>query len=146
MKINDFVTSSVAATNRMKAVRSQGSAAELAIQVELGSMGLIYSVQEQLLPNIQRRADIAFRNERVAVFVDGCFWHGCPLHGTQAKANADFWREKIERNKVRDAHTNRCLAEAGWTVVRVWEHEDPIDAALRIQAILYGRIGSISNQ
>lgn len=127
---------------RMKAVRKRGSAAEARLCTALESRGLKYAVDAQPLPDLNRRADILFKEEEVAVFVDGCFWHGCPLHGTQAKANADFWREKIERNKARDADTNRRLAEAGWTVVRVWEHEDTIDAALYIQAILQGSSGS----
>ena len=76
----------------------------------------------------------------VAVFVDGCFWHGCPLHGSQAKANADFWRGKILRNKIRDTDTNQRLAEAGWIVLRFWEHDDPQAAGLRIQMFVKGNI------
>lgn len=73
---------------------------------------------------------------RLAVFVDGCFWHGCPVHATWPKTNAEFWRAKIEKNRVRDRDTNRRLREEGWTVVRVWEHEDVDEAADRIIAIV----------
>jgi DNA mismatch endonuclease (patch repair protein) len=82
---------------------------------------------------------VVFRPVKVAVFVDGCFWHGCPIHGTWPKANAEFWRQKIERNKERDADTDRRLADAGWLVVRVWEHEDPEEAAQRIYEVIQTR-------
>lgn len=88
-----------------------------------------------------------FPRLRVAVYVDGCFWHGCPLHGTWPKANADWWREKIERNRRRDDETNHILDAAGWTVVRVWEHEDPKGAADRISSIVaYARCHLSSKQ
>ena len=131
--------SSVAAHNRMKAVRRHGSAAEIAVSLVLDCLGLEYVTNEQPILGLRRRADIVFRNEKVAVFVDGCFWHGCPQHGTQAKANAAFWRAKIERNMERDADTSRCLEEAGWMVVRVWEHEDPEVAAIRVSEALKTR-------
>jgi DNA mismatch endonuclease (patch repair protein) len=66
------------------------------------------------------------------VYVDGCFWHSCPLHGTSPKANAQWWREKFDRNRQRDEDTDRVLHAAGWTVVRVWEHEDVDEAAARV--------------
>jgi DNA mismatch endonuclease (patch repair protein) len=66
--------------------------------------------------------------------VDGCFWHGCPVHGTSPKSNADWWKHKIERNKERDAATDVAFAEAGWLVLRVWEHENPEEAAARVAA------------
>lgn len=73
--------------------------------------------------------DIAFTKARLAVFVDGCFWHGCPEHGTLPRANAEWWIWKITRNRERDLDTDRLLREAGWSIVRVWEHEDPGTAA-----------------
>jgi DNA mismatch endonuclease, patch repair protein len=69
------------------------------------------------------RPDFVFRRQRLCVFVDGCFWHGCPRHATQPKANADFWRKKIEANRARDRRVTRELRAAGWRVLRVWEHE-----------------------
>ena len=128
--------SSDAARNRMKAVRRQGTLPERALWEALESLGLEFERNVKPEPNLRREADVLFRQERVAVFVDGCFWHGCPIHGTTAKTNARFWKEKIERNKKRDEDTNRRLRDEGWTVVRVWEHVDPKVAAKRIRDVL----------
>jgi len=81
------------------------------------------------ITSLRVRPDFVFRAARVAVFVDGCFWHGCPEHGTWPKENADWWRGKIEANKRRDRDTDARLTAAGWTVIRVWEHEDLTQAA-----------------
>jgi DNA mismatch endonuclease (patch repair protein) len=81
---------------------------------------------------MRRSADISFTRARIAVFVDGCFWHGCPDHYRPAKRNSEFWSGKIEANRERDKDTNRRLSEAGWTVIRVWEHEDPVTIAADI--------------
>jgi DNA mismatch endonuclease (patch repair protein) len=94
---------------------------------------------DQKLPNLRRRADLLFARARVAVFIDGCFWHGCPEHGTWPRANAAWWREKIDSNRRRDADTDRRLEEAGWLVVRVWEHDDPVDAAGAIEEAVRAR-------
>lgn len=128
--------SSPAAYNRMKAVRRSGTKAERLLRQVLDELGLQYETDTCPIPNFTRRADILFPHEKIAVFVDGCFWHGCPIHGTWAKANAEFWRKKIEANKRRDEDTNRKLTEHGWQVVRVWEHENPYDAATRISTLL----------
>jgi DNA mismatch endonuclease (patch repair protein) len=82
---------------------------------------------------LRREADLVFRPSRVAVFVDGCFWHGCELHGTWPKSNEAFWRSKIEGNVKRDRETDDVLRAAGWSSVRVWEHEPVDKAADRIQ-------------
>jgi DNA mismatch endonuclease (patch repair protein) len=87
----------------------------------------------------RRRVDIVFGPARVAVFVDGCFWHGCPEHATWPKRNARFWRKKIEANTRRDRDTDERLRREGWTVVRVWEHEPPNEAADRIEALVRSR-------
>ena len=84
------------------------------------------------MPGLRRRADLAFTAARVAVFVDGCFWHGCPEHATWPKQNAEWWREKIEANRRRDLDTDARLLEAGWLPIRVWEHEPVEDAADRV--------------
>lgn len=139
MKITTPPPSSEAARSRMKAVRRTGTAAELALRKALDSYGLSYDVDAQPLPDLRRRADVLFREERVAVFVDGCFWHGCPIHGTRAKSNTGFWAEKIKRNKRRDHDTNHRLEAAGWTVVRSWEHEDPMEVAETIWSLLQER-------
>lgn len=85
---------------------------------------------------MRRRADIAFPTRRVAVFVDGCFWHGCPEHATAPKKNADWWSVKLAANVARDRDTDARLRASGWTVVRIWEHEEPETAARRICAAL----------
>jgi DNA mismatch endonuclease (patch repair protein) len=88
------------------------------------------------LPTLRREADIVFRGAKVAVFVNGCFWHGCEEHATWPKSNAAWWRAKIESNRRRDNDTDGELRRAGWIPVRVWEHEDPGEAAVRIETIL----------
>lgn len=128
--------SSVEARNRMRANRSRDTTPETELRSLLHRRGLRFRVDVSPIPGVRRRADVVFPRARVAVFVDGCFWHGCPLHATWPKANADFWREKIETNRRRDEDTNRKFAEAGWTVVRVWEHEDVEAASLRIEGVV----------
>jgi DNA mismatch endonuclease (patch repair protein) len=102
----------------------------------LHARGLRYRVDRPVLPEVRRRADLVFARARVVVFVDGCFWHGCPEHATWPKRNADFWREKIETNRLRDRDTDKRLDTAGWSVVRVWEHEDITAAANRIERLV----------
>jgi len=93
-------------------------------------------VDAKLLPGLQRRADLAFTRRRVAVFVDGCFWHGCTEHRTIPKSNDTWWRDKIEQNRKRDTDTGERLRAAGWTVVRVWEHVPVPDAVELVEAAL----------
>jgi len=109
---------------------------ELAIRSELHRRGLRFRVDRAPVPGLRSRADIVFGPARVAVYVDGCFWHSCPDHATRPKANAEWWEQKLNRNQERDRETNRVLAEHGWTVVRMWEHEDPVKAADRVQATI----------
>lgn len=133
--------SSDVARLRMERQGPRDTDAEVRIRRRLHSMGLRFRVDRQIVPSLRRRADIVFSRARIAVLVDGCFWHGCPTHGTWPKANADWWREKIEANRRRDADTDRKLAGAGWRVIRVWEHEPVEKAADRIaQAIRNARI------
>lgn len=89
--------------------------------------------------SVRRTADVVFGPARVVVMIDGCFWHGCPDHYRPSRRNAAFWTEKIEANVRRDRETDRVLADAGWLVIRVWEHEDPISVADRIEAIVVTR-------
>lgn len=98
--------------------------------------GLRYRVDAAPLKGLRRRADMLFPSRRVAVFIDGCYWHGCPTHYQAPSRNADYWREKIAANRTRDRDTDRRLRDAGWTVVRIWEHEDCEVAADRIEAAL----------
>ena len=121
--------SSPEASRRLAKVRQTGTDAELALRRELYRRGLRYRVDFEVLRKPRRVADIVFPRQRLAVFVDGCFWHGCPEHATWPKQNAAFWRRKIEANRLRDADTNSRLLEAGWTVLRFWEHQAPSQAA-----------------
>ena len=120
----------------MRNTRQRDTPAELALRSALHRRGLRFYVDRPMLQNLRRRADVVFPRARVAVYVDGCFWHSCPIHATSPKANADWWRNKLEANRRRDHDTDIRLREAGWTVLRVWEHEDPDDAADRVAARL----------
>ncbi len=113
---------------------------ELALRSELHRRGLRFRVDRAPVPGVRSRADIVLRPARVAVYVDGCFWHSCPEHGTRPKANAEFWERKLKRNRERDAETDRLLAEHGWAVVRIWEHEDPFEAADRVERLVRSRL------
>lgn len=128
--------SSPEASRRMQRVRQKNTSAESALRRELHSLGLRYRVQVPVSTNPRRVADIVFTSPRVVVFVDGCFWHGCPEHATWPKQHAEFWRMKIVTNQERDRDTDRRLRADGWKVVRVWAHEAPRDAASRIAEIV----------
>jgi DNA mismatch endonuclease, patch repair protein len=117
----------------MKSQRQRDTAAETELRSLLHRRGFRFRVH-YALPILRRRADVAFPRLRIAVFVDGCFWHGCPDHGTWPKQNADWWRAKVEANQRRDADTDTKLKEQGWCVIRVWEHEAAEAAAHRVAA------------
>lgn len=116
-------------SRRLAKVRQKGTDAELALRREMHRIGLRYRIDYEVLKKPRRVADVAFSGRKIAVFVDGCFWHGCPEHATWPKRNAEFWREKIEANQRRDADTNDRLRSLGWTVLRFWSHEPPTEAA-----------------
>lgn len=120
----------------MQNTPTRDSPAELKLRRVLHRLGLRYRVDYPPLPNLRRRADIVFTRAKVAVFVDGCFWHSCPEHGTKPKHNAEWWEQKLARTVERDRDTDAVLAVHGWRVVRVWEHEDPEHAAARIETLL----------
>ena len=123
----------------MKRQGRRDTRGELLLRRELHRRGLRYRVDQQVLSGLRRRADIVFPRARVACFSDGCWWHGCPLHATIPKANAEWWRDKLAKNVERDRDTDRRLADAGWAVVRVWEHEDVTTAADRVEAVVRER-------
>ncbi|EGD53291.1 very short patch repair endonuclease [Gordonia neofelifaecis] len=124
--------SSEAVRRSMKSNRSRDTGPELRLRSELHRRGLRYFVDRAPIKGVRRRADVVFPRKKIAVFVDGCFWHGCPEHFTVAKTNAEYWAAKVEANRARDRDTDRLLIDAGWTVLRVWEHEDVEGAADRI--------------
>lgn len=105
----------------MGRVRHQGTTPELALRKALWAAGLRYRLKTT--PHLPGHPDIIFPGAKVAVFVDGCFWHGCPLHGSIPKTRTDFWKAKIARNRKRDAEVDEKLTEMGWKVVRLWEHQ-----------------------
>ena len=116
----------------MLANRGRDTAPELRIRSLVHRSGLRFRVDARPLPRLRRTADLVFRPVEVAVFVDGCYWHGCPEHFVQPKTNSEFWKEKIGRNIERDRDTDSTLRDAGWTVIRIWEHEEPEAAAAEI--------------
>lgn len=124
-----LVPSSSDASRRMAKVRQTGTDTELALRREMYRIGLRYRIGYEVLRKPRRVADVAFPGRKIAVFIDGCFWHGCPEHATWPKRNADFWRQKIEANRQRDADTNARLEANGWTALRFWSHESPTKAA-----------------
>ncbi|WP_116199453.1 very short patch repair endonuclease [Amycolatopsis circi] len=129
--VERLVTTS-AVSARMSKQKSRNTGIEIALRKILHAAGFRYRVHRRPVKGVRREADLVFGPSRVAVFVDGCFWHGCPEHGTWPKNNADYWRTKIETNRRRDANTDQLLLEAGWLSVRIWEHEATDVAASRV--------------
>lgn len=121
---------------QMQKMRRSSTAPEMLIRRELHRRGLRFRVNYPLLPG---RPDLAFTSVRIAVFVDGCFWHGCPDHGILPNNNREWWCEKLERNVARDMEKDRQLGKLGWVVVHVWEHEDPVAAAEAIEQLWRSR-------
>lgn len=135
--------SSPRATATMRANRGRDTQPELALRAELFRSGLRFRKNMRLdLPNGRVRPDIVFPGVRLAVFVDGCFWHGCPLHAEWPRSNADFWVAKIEGNRARDAKQDAVLRSAGWAVLRFWEHDPISESARRIQEEIAARKGA----
>ncbi|MEW2455546.1 very short patch repair endonuclease [Streptomyces albus] len=128
--------SSAASRRIMLGNRSRDTAPELLLRSLVHAAGLRYRVAAKPLPKMRRTADMVFRPVKVAVFIDGCFWHGCPEHFVMPKTNRPYWEEKIGRNIQRDRDTDNRLAEAGWLVLRFWEHAKPeACAATVIEAV-----------
>lgn len=123
-------------SQRMRQQKKANTKPELLIRRELHARGLRYRIDKAPLSELNRRADLVFVKERVAVFVHGCFWHGCPEHSRETKSNTKWWADKIAANKKRDAETTSELEQHGWLVIQVWEHEPPAEAAERIAGIL----------
>jgi len=137
--------SSVVVRDRFRRQKTRDTAPELALRREVHAQGLRYRVDVAPLPGLRRSADLVFPRARIAVFVDGCFWHSCPRHATAPKANAQWWQHKLERTVQRDRETDRALTSAGWAVVRVWEHEAPDQAAQRVLAAWAARRGPLTS-
>jgi DNA mismatch endonuclease, patch repair protein len=116
------------------------TACELAVRSAVHARGLRYRLHQRPEKELRRQADLVFRRARVAVFVDGCFWHGCPAHGAIPRTNSKWWENKIRRTQQRDRETDDILGQVGWLVIRIWEHEEPVDAAMRIENAVRSRI------
>ncbi len=124
----------------MRSNRPRDTKPELALRSAVHRLGLRYRVGARPVPGLRRTGDLVFTRARVVVFLDGCFWHGCPEHHTVARTNSGYWADKVRTNRERDARTNRLLEDAGWCIVRVWEHEDPREAALRVAEVVRSRL------
>jgi len=135
-----------ATAKRMAKVAQRNNSSEKDLRSELHKRGLRFRIHRRLVTNTRRTVDIVFASAKIAVFVDGCFWHGCPQHRTYPKNNAEWWEQKINGNIARDLDTDAKLAELGWTVIRVWEHESPSRAADRIEANVRLRLLKRENQ
>lgn len=123
---------------RMQLQRGRNTKPEMRLRRELHRRGLRYRLDQPVVPGTKRRrVDIVFPTARLAVFVDGCFWHGCPEHGRRTHdVNGWYWPDKIAGNRQRDRDTDARLIDSGWQVIRVWEHDDAVGAADAIEAIV----------
>lgn len=140
MNLPPTPAASDAATRRaMQGNRRVDTKPEVALRRALHAMGLRFRKDQAIQADGARvRADVVFSRARVAVFVDGCFWHGCSSHCRIPTRNRDYWKAKIDRNRARDEHVGAALEAAGWHVIRIWEHEPIIEAVGRVRRALSG--------
>ncbi|MHA7285113.1 very short patch repair endonuclease [Arthrobacter sp. MDT3-44] len=131
--MDDSWATSPAVRKAMQGNRSRDTKPELAVRRLVHAQGMRYRVNYRPIPDLRRTADVVFSRLKIAVFIDGCFWHGCPEHHTAPKANAAYWSAKVEANRSRDMDTTARLTAAGWSVLRFWSHEDPSYAVKEIQ-------------
>jgi len=128
---------------QMQTMPRKDTGVEIALRRELHRLGLRFRTHLQVLPGTP---DIALTRARVAVFVDGCFWHRCPQHGTSPKNNSAWWASKLDGNVARDRRKDMQLEEMGWVSIHVWEHEDPVSAATEIYRIWRERTARSAGQ
>jgi DNA mismatch endonuclease (patch repair protein) len=133
--------SSEATRKKMLGNKSRDTSPELRVRSLVHRRGLRYRVAQRPIPTLRRTADLVFRRAKIAVFIDGCFWHGCPEHYRPPSTNPDYWRDKIEGNRLRDQETDELLAQAGWEVLRFWEHEDEDEVADAVCAAVDANLG-----
>lgn len=126
-------------SKRMSLQKVRNTTPEVDLRREIRRLGHGYRVELPLPGMPRRRCDIGFKGARVAVFVDGCFWHSCPVHATVPVRNHEWWKEKLATNVARDRDTDSRLTAAGWMSIRVWEHEDMAAAAQRIAEAVRAR-------
>lgn len=137
MTVNGTVSQAV--RRSMQANRSRDTKPELVVRKLIHARGLRYRVAYRAIPTLRRTVDIAFTRAKVAVFIDGCFWHGCPDHYQRPNSNRLYWDAKVIQNRERDAETARAFEANGWTVLRFWEHEVRSDP----QAVANGIIDAV---
>ncbi|MGC4964261.1 very short patch repair endonuclease [Gordonia sp. DT101] len=142
-RVSESWASSPAVRATMRGNRRRDTEPELAVRRRLHRMGLRYRVDYPPLSGHRRnRADVVFTKAKVAVFIDGCFWHGCPEHHRPANTNATFWSSKVEQNRARDQLVTARLQEAGWVAMRFWEHDDPQVVAKEIATVVRERLAA----
>lgn len=135
--------SSKAIRSTMRGNRSQDTKPELALRSEIHRRGMRYRVSHRPIPNVRMTADLVFPRLRIAVFLDGCFWHGCPEHYIPPNTNSHYWEAKLARNRRRDAEADRALKKSGWLALRFWEHEDTADIADRVERAVRAKQSSL---
>lgn len=146
--MKELVASSERVRRAMQAQRTRDTKPETLLRQALYRRGLRYRLHQRPLPGLRRTVDVIFGPAQVAVEVRGCFWHACEVHGTWPKANGDWWSSKLLSNRRRDEELAAALAQAGWVLVVVWEHDDPeraADVIVRIVAERRGRGGAPSS-
>lgn len=126
-------------SRQLSRMPSTDTAPELRLRAALHALGLRFRLRSRL----PGRPDVVFTRVKIAVFVDGCFWHSCPQHAVTPKNNRDWWVAKLQRNTERDREKDDALRLLGWSVVRVWEHEEPLQAAKRIQDLWHQRLHAL---
>ncbi|MGP3979282.1 very short patch repair endonuclease [Streptomyces sp. 8N114] len=131
--------SSAARRRNMQAIRSRDTTPERKIRQLVHAQGARYRVSTRPLPELRRTADMVFRSAKIAVFIDGCYWHGCAEHYVPPKTNPGYWSDKVARNIARDRDTDQKLKTAGWLVLRFWEHEESDACADKILAEVRNR-------
>lgn len=124
---------------RFQRQRRRATAPELALRKELHRRGLRFRVDAAAIPKVRSNAGLLFPGQRVAVFVNGCLWHGCPEHGTTPKNNGEWWQAKLGANRAHDERVDVALCDAGWLPLRIWEHEPAADAADRVENVIRAR-------
>lgn len=133
-------------SRNMAAIRRRDTKPEVELRSALQRLGLRFRKDHPIhIDGKLIRPDVAFTKRRVAIFVDGCFWHSCPEHGRQPGVNGEYWSPKLEGNVIRDKAQTAALQSAGWTVIRCWEHES-VDAVLVVvQEVLAARADRVAN-
>ncbi|WP_427869568.1 very short patch repair endonuclease [Leucobacter luti] len=135
--------SSEAIRKSMQGNHGRDTKPELAVRRLVHAAGLRYRVNARPEKDLRRTADLLFTRARTAVFIDGCYWHGCPKHSTTPATNKDYWEAKLLRNRSRDIETTAVLEERGWLVLRFWEHENPVAVADRVVGSVRSRRSGI---